>query len=155
MLICIEFVVLTCIDRINMHFSDNHSIVMSLRTGNCFHTMERIHLIFISHSIVNEYINFVLDSVHLIKSICNNLLYHKRFLFPPYDFEEFYEGFCVPAGEVRWQIFRRINEEGKKLDAYLRTAPKITASVIQPGSCKQRVPSALAIFDPITSATII
>ena len=68
-------------------------------------------------------------------------------------FEEFYDGICVPAGEIRWQIFRRINEK-KRLDAYLRAAPKITASVIPPGSCKQNVPSALAIFDPTTSATI-
>ena len=83
-----------------------------------------------------------------MKSICNNLLYHKTFLFPPYDFEEFYDEICVPAGEIRWQIFRRIYEEEKRLDAYLRAAPKITASVIHPGSCKQSVPSALATFDP-------
>ena len=49
--------------------------------------------------------------------------------------------------------FRRINEEEKRR-AYLRAAPNITASVIHPGSCKQSVPSALALFDPTTSATI-
>ena len=68
-------------------------------------------------------------------------LSQKILLFPPYAFEEFYDGICVPAGEIRWQIFRRINEEEKRLDAYLRAAPKITASVIHPGSCKQSVPS--------------
>ena len=32
------------------------TLVMCLRTGNCFYSMEMIHLIFISHSIVSEYI---------------------------------------------------------------------------------------------------
>ena len=73
------------------------------------------------------------DSVHLMKSIRNNLLNQKRFLFPPFEFKEFNDGICVPAGEIRWQIFHRIHEEDKKLDAYLRAAPKITASVIHPG----------------------
>ena len=94
------------------------------------------------------------NSVHLMKSIRNNLLNQKRFLFPPFEFKEFNDGICVPAGEIRWQIFHRIHEEDKKLDAYLRAAPKITASVIHPGSCKQSVPQALAIFDPTTSAAM-
>ena len=71
-----------------------------------------------------------------MKSIRNNLLNHNRFLFPPYDYEEFNDGICVPAGEIRWQIFRRIHEEDKKLDTHLRAAPKIIASGIHPRSCK-------------------
>ena len=71
-----------------------------------------------------------------MNSIRSNLHNHKRLLFAPYDFDEFNDGICVPAGEIRWQIFCHIHEEDKKLDAHLRAAPKITASVIPPGSCK-------------------
>ena len=79
------------------------------------------------------------DSVHLMKSIRNNLHNHKGLLFPPYDFEEFDDGICVPAGEIRWQIFCHIHEEDKKLDAHLRAAPKIIASVIPPLEVVSRV----------------
>ena len=83
-----------------------------------------------------------------MKSICNDHHNHKRLLFPPYDFEEFNDGICVPAGEIRCQIFYHIPE----LDAHLRASPKITASVISPGSCKESVPLALAIFDQTSAA---
>ena len=36
----------------------------------------------------------------------------------------------------------------------MKTAPKLTASVLHPGNCKQSVPVALAIFYPSTSASI-
>ena len=94
------------------------------------------------------------DSVHLMKSIRNNLLNQKIFLFPPFEFKEFKDRICVPAGEIILQIFHHIHEKDKKLDAHLRAAPKITVSVNHPGSCKQRVPLALAIFDPTTPAAM-
>ena len=58
------------------------------------------------------------------------------------------DGFVFLLDEIRWQIFCHVDEEDKKLDARLREAPKIAASVsIPPGSCKQSVPLALVIFD--------
>ena len=94
-----------CLHELDFNVRDSSvttTLVMCLRTWNCFHTMELIHLIYISHLIVSEYI---MNSVHLMKSIRNNLHNHKRLLFPPYDFEEFNDGICVPADEIRWQIF--------------------------------------------------
>ena len=62
--------------------------------------------------------------------------------------------FVLLLDEIRWQIFYHIHEEDKKLDAHLRATPKITASVIHRGSCKQTVPHSLAIFDPTNSAVM-
>ena len=48
-----------CLDELNFNVRgavSETTLVMCLRTGNCFHTKEMIHLIFISHSIVTEYI---------------------------------------------------------------------------------------------------
>ena len=39
-------------------------------------------------------------SVHLIKSVRNNLLNSKRFVFPPFDFEEFEDNIHVAGGKI-------------------------------------------------------
>ena len=41
-----------------------------------------------------------------------------------------------------------------KYHDHLKAAPKLTSKVLHPGSCKQSVPEALAIFHPPTSAGI-
>ena len=110
--------------------SDNHSSNVASYMKLFSHygiDSSDIHITFNSKRIYLFY-----DSIHLMKSIHNNLHDHKRLLFLPYDFEEFNDGICVPAGEIRWQIFCHIHEEDKILDAHLRAAPKITASVIPP-----------------------
>ena len=97
--------------------SDNHSSNVSAYMKLFSHygiDSSDLHITFNSKRIYLFY-----DSIHLMKSIRNNLHNHKRLLFPPYDFEEFNDGICVPAGEIRWQIFCHIHEEDKKLDAHI------------------------------------
>ena len=69
--------------------------------------------------------------------------------------------FVFLLDEIRWQIFRRIHEEDKKLDPHLRAAQKITASIIiyHPLSTMEVVSrvlfmQALIIFDPTTSGAM-
>ena len=47
-----------------------------------------------------------------------------------------------------------MHEKDKKIDANLRAPPKISASALHPGNCKQSVPHGLAIFDPSVIAAI-
>ena len=78
------------------------------------------------------------DTVHLIKSIRNNLLNYKRSLFPSFSFND------------------PINFQGGDalLESHLKKAPIINSKVFHPGNCQQNVPVALAIFDEKTSAAI-
>lgn len=94
------------------------------------------------------------DTVHLMKNIRNNLLSRKRFLFPPFQFNELYDAILVAGGEISWNLFHKVYEKDKRLQANLKAAPKLNASVLHPGNCKQSVPVALAVFHPATSAAI-
>lgn len=95
------------------------------------------------------------DSVHIIKNIRNNLLGRKRLIFPPFSSDALKElSFDIKGGEVTWALLHNVYEKDKQCQANLRAAPKITASVLHPGNCKQSVPVALAVFDPSTIAAI-
>lgn len=94
------------------------------------------------------------DTVHLIKNVRNNLINRIRFLFPEFSFNEFYDEVKMIAGEVSWHLLHQVYEKDLNLQAHLRSAPKLSASVLHPGNCKQSVPVALAIFDPTTIAAI-
>ena len=94
------------------------------------------------------------DTVHLVKNIRNNLLNRRRFIFPPFQFDGFYDPVIVPGGEISWHLFHQVFKQDKKMHANLKTATKISAKVLHPGNCKQSVPVALAIFHPSTSASI-
>ena len=94
------------------------------------------------------------DTVHLIKNVRNNLLNRKRFLFPEFHFDGFYDNVEVKGGEISWGLFHKVHNKDAKLQAHLRAAPKLTSKVLHPGNCKQSVPVALAIFEETTSAAI-
>ena len=94
------------------------------------------------------------DTVHLMKNIRNNLLNRKRFLFPQFSFHGLYDSVNVSGGEISWRMLHEVYEKDQNLQANLKTAPKLNASVLHPGNCKQSVPVALAIFHPTTSAAI-
>ena len=98
------------------------------------------------------YLSF--DTVHLIKNIRNNLLNHKRFLFPSFTFNAFKDSINVTVGELKWKMLDDVFERDAQLDGNLKKAPKLTSKVLHPGSNKQNVPFALPIFDETTSAAI-
>ena len=93
-------------------------------------------------------------TVHLIKKIRNSLLNNKRFIFPPFIFQGLYDDVKVTGGEISWRMLHEVYERGETRQAHLKAAPKLTSKVLHPGSCKQNVPEALAIFHPTTSAGI-
>ena len=94
------------------------------------------------------------DSVHLIKNIRNNLVNHKRFIFPPFQFDGFTDCIKVTGGEISWGLLHRIHEKDEELSANLRKAPKLNYKTLHPGDNKQDVTRALNIFHPSTSAAI-
>ena len=94
------------------------------------------------------------DTVHLVKNIRNNLLNNKRFIFPKFEFHDFYDPIVVPAGEISWKLFHDIFEHDQHLQGHLHKAPKLSYRSLHPGDNKQSVKLALAIFDPSTTAAI-
>ena len=71
------------------------------------------------------------DTVHSIKNIRNNLLTRKRFIFPSFNFNDLYDNVHVACGEISRHLFHKIYEENLQLQANLKAAPKLTASVLQ------------------------
>ena len=76
------------------------------------------------------------DSVHLIKNIRNNLLNRKRFIFPSFTFEEFFDKIEVKSGEISWKLFHSVHEMDSKLDAHLKNAYKLSNKELHPGKYK-------------------
>ena len=81
--------------------SDNHStnvnafqkLVAKYENGDCVNSIWH-------PSNKHNKIYFFYDSVHLVKNVRNNLLNSKRFIFPSFDFNKFYDGIHVPSGEI-------------------------------------------------------
>ena len=91
------------------------------------------------------------DNVHLLKNIRNNLLSARKFVFPSFHHEiNEYGTINVPEGYLSWGDIHVVHEKDQKLKANLRKAPKIGYKVLHPGSNKQSVPLALAIFHDTT-----
>ena len=82
------------------------------------------------------------------------MLNNKRFLFPSFKFDNFFDKINVTGGEILWKLLHEVHKEDEKLGANLRKAPKLTSKVLHPGSCKQSVPVAIAIFHETTYAAI-
>ena len=95
------------------------------------------------------------DSVHLLKNIRNNLLNCKRFIFPPFSFNEFYDNINVPGGKVSWKLSHEIHDLDQSLQGNLQKAHKLTYKALHSGYNKHCVPLALSIFDPTSSAAIL
>ena len=95
------------------------------------------------------------DSVHLVKNIRNNLLSAKRFIFPEFEFDGFYDKVSVPAGDLSWHLLHKVHEKDLLLKANLRKARKLNAKTLHPGNKKQNVQLALNIFDETTVAGIL
>ena len=49
---------------------------------------------------INNEIYLFFDSVHLLENIRNNLFNSRRFIFPQFNFHEFYDSIKLDAGEI-------------------------------------------------------
>ena len=134
--------------------ADNHSTNVSAysKISNAY-GFKKDDLYFITQDGSKIYLFY--DSVHLMKNVRNNLLNNKRFIFPEFNFSGFYDDIVCESGEISWKLFHDVYESDEKVQGNLRKAPKIKAKVLHPGSNKQSVPLALAIFDETTSAAIL
>ena len=131
--------------------TDNHSVnVNAFKSLRCKYgnAADVLSFNFNGQKIYNLY-----DSVHLIKNIRNNLLSAKRFFFPSFKFDGFYDPVSVDAGEISWRLLHDTYE--KDLPANLRKSPKLNPKTLHPGNNKQNVPLALNIFDESTVAGIL
>ena len=102
--------------------------------------------------ITENRIYLVIDSVYLMKNVRNNLLSPKKFTFSCGALKDF--PISIEGGEVTWASLHNVYEKDLQCQASLRTAPKITARILHPGSRKQSVPVALAVFDPSTITAV-
>ena len=103
---------------------------------------------------VSQKIYLRFDTVHLIKSIRNNLLNNKPFIFPAFTFEKFNDLIHVENGEISWKLLHDTYEKDFTLQANLRKASRLNLKVVHPGNSKQSVPLALAIIHERAAATI-
>ena len=94
------------------------------------------------------------DTVYLIKSIRNNLVNNKRFIFPAFSFEEFNDIIHVEGGEISWKLLHDTYEKDCLLQANLRKSSRLNLKVLHPGNSKKSVPLALASIYEMTTAAI-
>ena len=95
------------------------------------------------------------DTIHLIKNVQNNILNHKRFLFPSFTFNRFKDSINVTGRELKWKMLHDVFKRDAQLDGNSKKAPKLTLKVLHPDSNKQNIPLLLDIFDETTSAAIL
>ena len=107
-----------------------------------------------SHNSTKTYLFF--DNAHLVKKIRNNLLNCKKFVFPAFSFSLNNQLLASSEnGYISWRDFYDVYdlyEEDTKRKAFLRMAPKITASALYAGNNKQKFALALGIFHETTIA---
>ena len=99
-----------------------------------------------------SHICLILDPVHLLKNIRNNLFNSQRFIFSSFKFDQFFDG--VTGGVISWKLFHDVKDKDEKLRTYMTNASKLSYKATHPGDNKESVPLALWIFDQGTSAAI-
>ena len=87
-----------------------------------------------------------------MKNIRNNLLNAKKFVFPPFSFDQENITVSCLAGYITWGSLHRVYNNDSKLKANLRKAPNLTYRALHSGNKKLSVPLALALFDDTTVA---
>ena len=60
----------------------------------------------------------------------------------PFYFNDLYDCVHVAGGEISWHLFHKVYKEDQQLQTNLKTAPKLTASVLHLGNCKHSIPVA-------------
>ena len=101
-----------------------------------------------------SHICLILDPVHLLKNIRNNLFNSQRFIFSSFKFDQFFDPTGVTGGVISWKLFHDVKDKDEKLRTYMTNASKLSYKAMHPGDNKESVPLALWIFDQGTSAAI-
>ena len=120
---------------------DNHSSNVSaykMLPEGCNQDPNNLFMLYESQKI---YLFF--DTVHLIKSIRNNFLNYRRFLFPSFSFND---PINFQGGELSWKTFHEVSEKDALLEAHLKKAPKINSKVLHPGKLQTKCPSSTCYF---------
>ena len=78
----------------------------------------------------------------------------RKFIFPPFFFDQFIDVLNVPGGEISWQLLHKVFDKDEVVKGNLRKAHKLSYKALHPTDNKQSVPLALSIFDPTTSSAI-
>ena len=135
-----------------MIISDNHSCNTSAYHNILSHFNTPYDNLYFMYESQKIYLCF--DTVHLIKSIRNNLLNNKRFIFPAFTFEKFNDLINVEGREISWELLHDTYEKDCTLQGNLRKAPRLNLKVLHPSNNKQSVPPVLANIHETTTATI-
>ena len=143
-ILCLK-VLTDCGFKVRMIISDNHHVTL-------LHFNTPYDNLYFMYESQKNYLCF--DTVHLIKSIKNNLINNKRFIFPAFTFEKFNDLINVESGKISWKLLHDTYEKGCTLQANLRKAPRLNLKVLHPGNNKQSLPLALAIIHETTTAAI-
>ena len=145
-------VLTNCGFKVRMIISDNHPCNTSAyhKISNHFNTPYN-DLYFMYEP---QKVCLCFDTVHLIKSIRNNLLNNKRFIFPAFTFEKFNDLIHVEGGKISWKLLHDTYKKDCTLQGHLRKAPRLNIKVLHPGNNKQSVPLALASIHETTTAAI-
>ena len=141
-----------CRSKVRMIISDNHSCNTSAYHNILSHFNTPYDNLYFMYESQKIYLCF--DTVHLIKSIRNNLLNNKRFIFPAFTFEKFNDLIHSEGGEKSWKLLHDTYEKDCTLQSNLCKAPRLNWKILHPGNNKKRVPLALAIIHETTTAAI-
>ena len=106
---------LSCLDilmkagfRVRATVCDNHAT-----NGSTYSKLLKLHdqdtqSLFINFQSQKVYLFF--NTVHLIKNVRNNLLNRKRFIFPEFNFCDFFDNITVNSVEISWRLLHNVHE---------------------------------------------
>ena len=123
-----------CGFKVRMIISDSHSCNTSAyhQILNYFNTpYDNLYFMYESQKIC-----LCFDTVYLIKSVRNNLLNNKRFIFRAFAFEKFNDLINVEGGLISWKLLHDTYKKDCTLHVNLRKAPRLNLKVLHPDNNK-------------------
>lgn len=60
---------------------------------------------------INSAIYLFFERAHLLKNVGNNLFSSRRFIFPQFNFDEFYDNINLDAGELTWKLLHDVHDK--------------------------------------------
>ena len=99
----------SCEFNVRVIVSNNHSTNVSAYDMLLRESGQELNSSFMIYESRKIYLLY--DPVHLMKNLQNNLLNYKRFIFPPFQFDEFDDKIDVQAGEMSWKTLHDTHEK--------------------------------------------